>query len=281
MKKLPEDLRDREVNLHTHTCLCKHASGTVADYCRAALDSGLAVLGMSDHSPFPDDRRPTPRMRFDQMPEYLAMISDARREFSDLTILAGLEIDVDRDFPREFYRDGLLKRFDLDFLAVGVHFAQTQDGEDRYVNPQRRFDLETIRLFAEKNVAMIEWGIFDFIAHPDVCAMSLDRWTPEIEEILRAIPAAAARTGVPLEINAYGLRKPEGDYADGQRHQYPLEAFWRMAAEYPITCVIGSDAHRPQDVYGNSDEAYALAEKYRIPCVNAELARKIIARKHA
>ena len=35
MKKLPEKLRDREVNLHTHTYLCKHASGTVADYCRA------------------------------------------------------------------------------------------------------------------------------------------------------------------------------------------------------------------------------------------------------
>ena len=279
MKKLPENLRDREVNLHTHTYLCKHASGAVADYCRAALDAGLAALGMSDHSPVPDDRRPTSRMSFAQMGEYLAMIDDARREFPDLTILTGLEVDVDRDFPRGFYRDGLKEKFGLDYLAVGVHFAQTRDGEDSYVNPRRRFDLETVRLFADKNVAMIEWGIFDFIAHPDIWCMSLDRWTPEVEEILRAIPAAAARTGVPLEINAYGLRKPEGDYADGRRRQYPLEAFWRMAAEYPITCVIGSDAHRPEDVYGNSDEAYAIAEKYRIPCVNAELARKIIARK--
>lgn len=281
MKKTPENLRDREVNLHTHTYLCKHASGTVADYCRAACTSELAVLGMSDHSPFPDDRRPASRMRFDQMREYLAMISVARREFPDLTILAGLEVDVDRDFPREFYRDGLQKEFGLDYLAVGVHFAQTPDGGTRGIGPDRRLDLETIRLFAEKNVEMIEWGIFDFIAHPDIWCMSLDRWTPEVEEILRAIPAAAARTGVPLEINAYGLRKPEGNYADGRRRQYPLDAFWRMASGYPITCVIGSDAHRPQDVYGNSDEAYAIAEKYRIPCVNAELARKIIARKHA
>lgn len=281
MKKTLENLRDREVNFHTHTYLCKHASGTVADYCGAALDSGLAVLGMSDHSPFPDDRRPTVRMNFVQMEEYLAMIADARREFPDLTILAGLEVDVDRDFPRGFYRDGLQQRFGLDYLAVGVHFVQTPDGRSRHIGPDRRIDLETIRLFAEKNVEMIEWGIFDFIAHPDIWCMSLDRWTPEIEDILRAVPAAAARTGVPLEINAYGLRKPEVDYADGRRRQYPLDAFWRMAAEYPITCVIGSDAHRPQDVYGNSDEAYAIAEKYRIPCVNAELARKIIARKHA
>ena len=281
MKKLPETLRDREVNLHTHTYFCKHASGTVADYCRAALDAGLAVLGMSDHSPFPDDRRITSRMRFDQMVEYLAMIAAARREFHDLTILAGLEVDVDRDFPREFYRDELQKRFGLDYLAVGVHFAQTPDGEAHYIHPERRFDLDTIRLFVEKNVEMIKWGIFDFVAHPDIWCMSLDRWTPEVEEIARRIPAAAARTGVPLEINAYGLRKPEGDYADGRRSQYPLDAFWRMASEYPITCVIGSDAHRPEDVYGNSDDAYAIAEKYRIPCVNAELARKIIARKHA
>ena len=272
-------LKNRQVNLHTHTCLCKHASGTVSDYCRAALASGLAVLGMSDHAPFPDDRRLKLRMRFAQLPEYLAMIAEARQAFPSLRILAGLEVDVDRDFPREFYRDELKAGFGLDYLAVGVHFAQTA-GATKYIHPEQRFDLETIRIFADKTVEMIEWGIFDFIAHPDICAMSIDRWTTEVETIMRRIPAAAARTGIPLEINAYGLRKPEGDYADGRRRQYPLDAFWRMASEYPVTCVIGADAHRPQDVYGNSDAAYAIAEKYRIPCVNAELAEKIIARKN-
>ena len=273
--KLPENLQDREVNLHTHTYLCKHACGTVADYCRAALDAGLAVLGMSDHSPFPDDRDPRPRMRFDQMGEYLAMLDDARRAFPSLHLLAGLEIDVDRDFPLEYYRDDLKKRHAFDYLAVGVHFIQTPDGAFISDGELKTFDLELFRMFVEKTVRLIEWDIFDFITHPDLCCLGLPRWTPEIEEIMRAIPAAAEKTGVPLEINAYGLRKPEREYASGRRHMYPIEEFWRMASEYDIRCVIGSDAHRPQDVYGNSDDAYRIAEKYRIPCANAELARRI------
>jgi histidinol-phosphatase (PHP family) len=125
----------------------------------------------------------------------------------------------------------------------------------------------------------MEWGIFDFITHPDIMLLSLDRWDSLIEKELSRIPAAAERTGTPLEINAYGMRKPMVDYADGRRHQYPVLNFWKMASTYRISCVIGSDAHKPEDVFGNSEEAYAIAEKFNIPCVNADVARKIIQRR--
>ena len=44
------------VNLHTHTHRCKHARGIPADYAKAAEEKGIRVLGMTDHTPFPDDR---------------------------------------------------------------------------------------------------------------------------------------------------------------------------------------------------------------------------------
>ena len=45
------------VNLHTHTRRCKHAQGEISDYCAEAVRQNVAVLGFSDHSPFPGGGR--------------------------------------------------------------------------------------------------------------------------------------------------------------------------------------------------------------------------------
>ena len=82
------------VNLHTHTCRCKHAKGNIADYCEAALKAGISILGFSDHSPFPDAEYASSRMDFSELPDYRKEIEDAKQKFPQLTILAGLEIDT-------------------------------------------------------------------------------------------------------------------------------------------------------------------------------------------
>ena len=65
-------------NYHTHTWRCKHASGDVDDYCRAAVEQGLSVLGLSDHAALPDDRWPGVRMNFDELSSYCHAIDVAR-----------------------------------------------------------------------------------------------------------------------------------------------------------------------------------------------------------
>lgn len=270
---------DREVNLHTHTYLCRHATGTVEDYCAAAVKDGLKVLGISDHAPLPEHRRSESRMDLEQLPEYAAMFEPAREKFPELTLLSGLEVDVDFDTPKPFFTEGMQEKYGLDYLCAGVHCVRNPDMTMTVISPKRRFDLDIFRKFIDDTVMVMEWGIFDFINHPDIMLMSLDKWDSGIEKELRRIPAAAERLGVPLEINAYGMRKPVENYADGTRYQYPLETFWEMASTYRISCVIGSDAHRPEDVFGNSGAAYAIAEKFHIPCANAALAEKIIRRR--
>ncbi len=274
-----ENLANREVNLHTHIYMCKHASGTVEDYCREAVNSGLKVLGISDHAPLPEKRRSESRMDLDQIAEYAAMFAPAREKFPQLTLLSGMEADVDFDTPIEYFTDGILKKYDLDYLAAGVHCVRYPGMELTTISPKRRFDIDVFRKFVDDTVTLMEWGIFDFINHPDIMLMSLEKWDSRIEKELSRIPAAAERTGTPLEINAYGMRKSVVEYADGIRHQYPVLNFWEMASTYRISCMIGSDAHRPEDVFGNSEDAYAIAEKFNIPCVNAEVAQKIIKRR--
>ena len=69
------------VNLHTHTRRCKHAAGTVADYCAEAEKAGIEILGFSDHSPFPDGEYAASRMDFSELPDYRREIEEARRNF--------------------------------------------------------------------------------------------------------------------------------------------------------------------------------------------------------
>ena len=40
-------------NYHTHTARCRHASGEDREYVLAAVQSGVKILGFSDHAPFP------------------------------------------------------------------------------------------------------------------------------------------------------------------------------------------------------------------------------------
>ena len=95
-------MENRQVNMHCHTALCKHAEGSVRDYCRSAVEQGLKILGFAEHSAFPDNRYGNTRMAYDQLEFYRQEIEEAEKEFPELTILAGLEVDYDPEFPMEF-----------------------------------------------------------------------------------------------------------------------------------------------------------------------------------
>jgi histidinol-phosphatase (PHP family) len=74
-------------------------------------------------------------------------------------------------------------------------------------------------------------GLFAFVAHPDLFANAYLAWDAEAEACSRAILAAAADLSVPLEINGYGMRKPEIETREGVRRKYPWRRFWELAGE--------------------------------------------------
>ncbi len=268
-------MENRQVNLHCHTYLCKHAVGTVREYCQKAVEQGLRVLGFSEHSPFPDNRYTSTRMDYTQLELYCQAIDEARAEFPQLTILKGLEIDVDPAYPLEFYQKELKERLHLDFISSGAHFIHDADGNVIFARTNAHYPLELVRMFMEKNIFLMKSGLFDYITHPDMVSGSIDAWTPEIKELFAQVMKTSVECSVPLEINAYGYRKPIIDYPSGRRHAYPWPPVWEVAAEYGVSCVVSSDAHRPEDVFGNMPDVFAIAEKNHLRCVNAELAAKL------
>ena len=268
------------VNLHTHTCRCKHAKGKVSDYCEAALKAGISILGFSDHSPFPDAEYASSRMDFSELPDYRKEIEDAKQKFPQLTILAGLEIDYRPVLGPAFYREEYLEKLNLDYMIAGVHFLPAENGTPtRYLNFEKPFSTETVRRFVKDTLRVMETGLAVYIAHPDITAINCERWTPDLKAAYKDICEASLSLGIPLEINAYGLRKPPVDTPEGKRPPYPWLPFWELAAEYGVKTVAGADAHRPEDVWGNIEDAFAIAEKFGLEICNADVARKILAQR--
>ena len=108
------------VNLHTHTRRCKHARGIPADYAKAAEEKGIRVLGMTDHTPFPDDRVIMIRMGIAELDDYIREVREAQADYPKLKILLGLECEYFPEFD-DFYRM-LREEKKMDYLIGSVHF---------------------------------------------------------------------------------------------------------------------------------------------------------------
>ena len=108
-------------NYHTHTFRCKHADGDVSDYAQAAVDKGLTVLGITDHTPLPDNRWLSIRMGVSALPAYAGAIDEVQAREPGLTILKGAECEWAPEY-HGFFRDVLLGEYRFDYLILGCHF---------------------------------------------------------------------------------------------------------------------------------------------------------------
>ncbi|HQT37552.1 MAG TPA: PHP domain-containing protein, partial [Sulfuricurvum sp.] len=81
-----------KVDLHNHTVLCNHATGSVNEYVEAAIACGTQYFGFSDHAPMMFD--PEYRMKFEEMELYEGWVHQAQERYSDkITVLLGYEVD--------------------------------------------------------------------------------------------------------------------------------------------------------------------------------------------
>lgn len=248
---------------HTHTFRCQHAQGDVMDYATVATQKGLNVLGVTDHTPFPqsfpDTRWMMIRMDLSELDDYDQAVEDARRAYPELKILKGMECEYSTELL-SFYREELLAKRNFDYLIFGNHFFPS--GRNWIgAHSQIKGRAELIA-YAKHMIAAMASGIFAFIAHPDLFGTSYEPWDEHTIACTKLILDAAAAYHVPLEINAAGLRQAPKDTRTGLRPPYPLAPFWQLAANYrEISVVVNSDAHRPKEV-GETAAAEELRKKY-------------------
>jgi len=248
-------------NFHTHTYLCKHAEGTVADYVAAAISSGCSALGFSDHCPYPEDKNdtwPGIRMFIDEGQIYVKEIKEAAKK-APFPVYSGFECEYDKRY-HNWYAE-LRQRFNLDYLVLGPHWVDVY-GEFVYA-PQLESSKDVHRYF-DNMIQAISSGLFNFVAHPDLIMADGRCWTEDLAACFSAVIEAAMDCNMPLEINGAGLSRQLVIGEHGLRKPYPMDQFWELVVKKGAKVVCNSDAHRPCDVIAFAVATRKYAEKFGI-----------------
>src|SRR5207249_3981516 len=193
---------------HMHTPLCRHATGEPTALAAHAVAAGLKEIGFSDHSPMPQDDFDDWRMRADQLDEYVANVQKARRDYPNLTIKLALEVDYlpgYEDWIRE-----LAGRHEWDYFIGAVHYVSESwaiDSPSKLSEWKNRDPLEVWTAYFERLTMAAESGLFDIIAHADLCKKFCFYPEQDCTPLFIRFLDAAKRRGTAIELNTAGLRK--------------------------------------------------------------------------
>ena len=237
---------------HIHTALCRHAKGMPIDYARAAFSKGLPEICITDHAPAPDGYDVESRMTTEAFPPYLQAVAEASRLFPGRVRL-GIEADY---YPGcEAYLPRFLDSAPFDLVLGSVHFI----GDWGFDNPAtlERWSRADLRLvwssYLDLICQMAKTGQFDVISHIDL-PKKFGHRLPEqdLKELVSPVLDVIAASGMALELNTGGLRKPVGEI-------YPSLSVLKLVCERGIPILFGSDAHAPAETGDSFAEAVSLA----------------------
>ena len=233
---------------HCHTPLCRHSVGEPEAYAQVAHERNLAGLTLTCHGPTP--REWGHCMRRDEWNQYLRICARARAAYAGrVDVKTGIECDFLPSLT-SYWRE-FLPRYELSHVLGSVH-PQVADYRKQYWNGDP-FDYQKqyFKLLAQA----AETGLFDTLSHPDLVKNTVsDDW--DLETILPFIEKQLdriAETGIAMELNTSGLNKniPEMN---------PAPAILRAMRTRQIPVVVGADAHVPERVGADFEDALDLLE---------------------
>ncbi len=244
------------IDLHNHTVFGDGADSPTA-MAEEARRKGVTFFGFSEHFPRPDgydypmenfNHRMLAGRWFDYVSEVGRLKAGGDK---NPTILFGTEIDYIPD--KEEWIRAEVGAFNFDYVIGSVHMIDTW-GFDYLNHDWEGKDVDALYTrYYEILLRLVRSGIADFLGHLDLIKVfkhdhpALRDHTDEALGVLRVI----ARTGTFIEINTGALRKPCKELA-------PAPDLIREAARLKIPFVLGSDAHRRQDIGYHFPEVIAM-----------------------
>ena len=207
-------------------------------YCEVARERGIRQLGITEHDRYLDDID-------------LVAFRKARELSQDVELRLGIEVDF---VPgREEQMDRFAAALPYDYVIGSVHRVGGEEvdrdpGADIY-DKWDTYDLYEAYYENVRKAALS--GRFDVLGHPDL--IKIFRRVPEgdITALLEETADAVAESGIVVDVNAAGLRKPVGEI-------YPSRPFLEMFHSRGVQIILSSDAHAPEEVAAGYDESLAL-----------------------
>ena len=249
----------------------------VERYRAVASERGISELGVSEHvyrfaQALEVWRHPFWQLNaHDDLDAYCEFV----RERSDLR----LGIEADFVFGAEDRMANLLEAHDFDYVVGSVHFLRDEavDMDDYSVwDPSRTHPQsaeEIWRRYFQTLGEAARSGLFDVLAHPDLVKVwGSERPRPQgdLRRYYELAIEGIAESGVAVEVSTAGLRKRAGEL-------YPAPGFLQMCLEAGAPVSLSSDAHRPEEVGADYDQALELLERLGVGelCVFERRARRL------
>jgi histidinol-phosphatase (PHP family) len=245
------------VDYHTHSALCRHASGDVEEYILRALELGFDEIGCSDHAPLPEDYDDVHRMTLEEYYRtYAPRVTELISKY-DTRIRVRRGMEVDYLAWAQQWNSAFIAENDFDFVIGSVHFVGKR-GEEKPLFG-KEYDPSEIESLYEGYFLEIARsatsGLFDVIGHCDIVKKFGAFVSRHVEELTWQALQEIKKAGLCIEINTSGLRRDE-------REVYPGEKILGMVRDLKIPLTLGSDAHKPEQVGFQFDKGLELVEKF-------------------
>ncbi len=225
------------IDLHNHTTLCNHASGTTKEYIQQAIKQNIKVYGFSDHAPMDFD--PKYRMKYQEIDIYEDMVLSLANEYkNEIDIKLAYEVD----FIDKYTNEDITKR-DVDYLIGSVHFINEWGFDNpTFIGKYKNYDIDelySLYFLAIENMA--KSNLFHIVGHLDLIKVFNKRPSKDIRLLAKKAIKAIKKSNMVVEINTAGFRKPICE-------QYPCINLLSLIYEENINITFSSDAHRIEDV---------------------------------
>jgi histidinol-phosphatase (PHP family) len=233
-------------DLHTHHERCGHARGEIRDYIEAAIDKGLHVIGIADHSPFfsykEDQAFPKIAMAISEFPRYVKEVQALKQEYKGkIEVLLGIEADF---FPEhiEQYRP-YFERYPFDYIIGSVHQV---DGisifnKRRWKRLNEQQHVQTKETYYQLIEQSARSGMYQILGHIDAMKGFYPEFSDIQTEVVEKTLKVIGENDVAIEINTSGKTKDVGGW-------YPSDVILEQANHYGVKVTFGSDAHDPERV---------------------------------
>jgi histidinol-phosphatase (PHP family) len=245
-------------DFHTHHERCGHAAGQIQDYIEAAMEKGLTMIGISDHSPYfanpIDQPQPGIAMAKSEFPSYIEEVLRLKEQYKDrIEVLLGVESDFFPEHASLYQR--VYEQYPFDYIIGSVHVIGNVSifNRNRWKKLNQQQKIATKEAYYEQIMLSAKSGMFDILGHVDAMRGYYPEFghipTNAVDLTLKVI----AECDIAIEINTSGKTKDCGGW-------YPADDLLARAMHYGVKVTFGSDAHAPSRV---GDEWQQVRERLR------------------
>jgi histidinol-phosphatase (PHP family) len=210
-------------------------------YCEVAKSRGIRQMGITEHDRYLDDID-------------LATFKEARELSQDVELRLGIEIDFVPGQEERMDHDSTALPYD--YVIGSVHRVIGEEiDHPQYQEIYEKMETYELyeRYYANVREAALS-GRFEVLGHPDLIKIFRRFPDRDITPMLEETVDAVAESGIVVDVNAAGLRKPIGEV-------YPSRQMLEMFHRRGVPIILSSDAHAPDQVALGYDRSLKLVHE--------------------